>query len=242
MRAYSSWWGRWSHAPAGRSDAQRRHIERVHGDRFRGHTHGERMRRYGRRWAARGRDCHQLLLALARLPDVFLMMDDLQRNELPENGRAPKEDDSAEPYQTSLDHLYGSSIAPSAAYFAAWRLCLRRYDRDALPGRRSGVTRCWSCARRFQPRGVEQRRFLQFQRAAFVRAAAGIPRAEIPTCSRPGCWPRWASTPLSSASIRQAAPIAFQQAPPARGIGFAHKSRIVHLLADEIYVFKRQGA
>ena len=95
----------------------------------------------------------------------------------------------------------------------------------------------------FQARRAEQLGFLQFQRAALVAAGARssarrdsnlYPARVLATLG--------ASTPVSRASTRQAAPIALQQAPRALRIGFAHQARIVDFLAIEEYVFLRKGA
>ncbi len=71
---------------------------------FGGHAHRQRLPVAVEDGAARRGNLPHQFLVLSRHPRVFVVMQDLQRDQFQEYGRAPKEDNPAKPCKTSLHH------------------------------------------------------------------------------------------------------------------------------------------
>jgi hypothetical protein len=83
---------------------QVRNLQRVHVHRFGGNAHGQRLAVAIEDGAARSRNFQVQFLPVARQPDVLLVVQNLQREQLCENSRAPDEEQCCQDCEAPLDH------------------------------------------------------------------------------------------------------------------------------------------
>ncbi len=86
---------------------QIRNAQRINVDGFGGRAHRQHLSVAVEQRAARSRDLDRQFLPCPGHPDIFRMVQYLERDQLSENGRAPGNDDKGEPFQTTLDHKFG---------------------------------------------------------------------------------------------------------------------------------------